>query len=81
MNLPQYQCFKKVGAVKITEIVPHGGGAVLKHEEATVPPVHVDSAYLTKHTPHVGGYYVEYADGYKSFSPAKAFAEGYKRII
>ena len=31
-------------------------------------------------TPHVGGYYVLYEDGYESFSPAKAFEEGYTRF-
>ena len=28
----------------------------------------------------VGGYYVVYEDGYKSFSPAEAFESGYKRV-
>ncbi|MCK9988658.1 MAG: hypothetical protein AzoDbin1_05130 [Azoarcus sp.] len=28
----------------------------------------------------VGGYYVVYEDGYKSFSPAIAFESGYTRI-
>ena len=30
--------------------------------------------------PEVGGYYVVHKDGYKSFSPANAFEEGYTRI-
>ena len=34
----------------------------------------------TKHDPQAGGYYVVYADGYQSFSPAQAFEEGYTRI-
>jgi hypothetical protein len=33
--------------------------------------------WYKKHTPACGGYYVKYADGYASFSPAKAFEEGY----
>lgn len=28
----------------------------------------------------VGGYYVRYADGYESWSPAQAFEEGYTRV-
>lgn len=28
----------------------------------------------------VGGYYVRYADGFESWSPAKAFEDGYTRI-
>ena len=35
---------------------------------------------LTRLAPRVGGYYVVYADGYASFSPSKAFEDGYTRI-
>jgi hypothetical protein len=28
----------------------------------------------------IGGYYVVYEDGYKSFSPASAFENGYTRL-
>jgi hypothetical protein len=42
--------------------------------------VEIDSAYVQKHRPEAGGYYVVYADGYKSFSPAQAFEEGYTAI-
>jgi hypothetical protein len=43
-------------------------------------PFFVDQEYMAKHKPEVGGYFVQYDDGYKSFSPAKAFEEGYTRI-
>ena len=36
--------------------------------------------YVAKHKPEVGGYYVVYEDGYKSFSPAGAFESGYTRL-
>lgn len=39
--------------------------------------VKVDGDYMSKHNPRVGGYYVRYADGYESFSPAEAFESGY----
>lgn len=35
---------------------------------------------MAKHKPVAGGYFVVYEDGYESFSPAKAFEEGYTRI-
>ena len=35
---------------------------------------------MDRHKPKAGGYYVVYDDGYKSYSPAKAFEEGYVRI-
>ena len=40
-------------------------------------PFPVDADYIDRHKPAVGGYYVVYKDGYKSFSPAEAFEQGY----
>lgn len=40
----------------------------------------VEPDYIKKHKPVAGGYYVVYKDGYKSFSPADAFEDGYTRI-
>lgn len=40
----------------------------------------IDSEYMLRHKPVVGGYYVVYEDGYKSFSPAKAFEDGYTKL-
>lgn len=39
--------------------------------------VEVSHEWRRKHAPMVGGYFVRYPDGYESFSPAKAFEEGY----
>jgi len=49
-------------------------------EEEGYGPIPLDEEYLRKHNPQVGGYYVVYADGYKSWSPAQAFEEGYTRV-
>jgi hypothetical protein len=54
--------------------------AVIQPDDINFPSFAVDAAYLAKHKPVVGGYYVVYADGYESFSPAQAFEEGYTRI-
>lgn len=43
-------------------------------------PFEVSPEYIGKHSPVTGGYYVVYADGYISYSPAKAFEEGYTRL-
>lgn len=48
--------------------------------EGDYAPFEVDWAFMAKHKPEAGGYYVVYDDGYKSFSPAKAFEEGYTLI-
>lgn len=34
----------------------------------------------SRYKPVAGDYYVQYADGYKSFSPRKAFLEGYTKV-
>jgi len=48
--------------------------------EAPFAPFEVEPGYFLKHKPEVGGYFVQYEDGYKSYSPAKAFEEGYTRL-
>lgn len=56
------------------------GGALIVPAEEGFAPFEVNQEYMTRHRPSVGGYFVVYADGYKSYSPAKAFEEGYTRI-
>lgn len=48
--------------------------------EAGFVPLEIDADYLSRHGPQAGGYYVVYKDGYRSFSPAETFEEGYSRI-
>lgn len=83
-ELPRYQSHKVVGALKIKSIDdPNGatdGSRLLSFEEEGYAPVCVDGDWMRRHRPEVGGYYVVYRDGYKSFSPAQAFEEGYTRI-
>ena len=40
----------------------------------------VGADWFRKHQPTKGGYFVVYEDGYESFSPAKAFEDGYTKI-
>ncbi|WP_204249977.1 crAss001_48 related protein [Rhodoferax koreense] len=76
-NLPQWKCHKVVRAAKIDSVtVGHFSGAKLYL--AGVPdPIDVSEEWQTKHAPRAGGYFVVYDDSYSSFSPAKAFEEGY----
>lgn len=78
--MPRYKCHKEVYALKIKDIKSFGFYAHLVPVEAGYSDIYVDHDYLSKHQPQVGGYYVIYNDGYKSFSPEKAFEEGYTRI-
>lgn len=41
--------------------------------------IECDASVFARSWPEVGDYVVIYADGYKSWSPAKAFEEGYTR--
>lgn len=80
-EMPQYQCHKKVWALKIKEVrLQAANGHVLIPEDAGYGEFTVSDEYQKKHNPEAGGYYVVYPDGYKSYSPAKAFEDGYARI-
>lgn len=56
-------------------------GAMITPEENGFAAFPVSRRYMLKHNPQVGGYYVVYADGYKSWSPAQAFEGGYAPIL
>lgn len=83
-NMPQYRSHKIVHAFKIRELhriaEDCGGGAALVPEDERFDRFIVDADYLAKHSPHPGSYYVVYQDGYTSFSPEKAFEEGYTLV-
>ncbi len=84
-QLPRYQCHKKVWALKIKSVAlmdsdgihESDGSATITPEDDGYSPFMVGRAFVEKHKPVAGGYYVVYDDGYKSFSPAKAFEDGY----
>lgn len=84
-QLPAYKSHKTVWALKIADIqqspadelsTVDGGTWRLIPENPGYGPITVPHSYVQKHAPQPGGYYVVYADGYASFSPAKAFEEG-----
>ena len=79
IQLPEYQCHKKVRAFKISSIEDHGDVFVLNGETSLQVCV-VFKSFIDKHNPEIGGYYVRYRDGYESFSPADAFEDGYSLI-
>lgn len=86
-EMPRYQSHKKVWALKIKDIFDHSdpgcepdGSRTINPEDEGFAPFKVNHDYMRKHKPQIGGYYVVYDDGYKSFSPAKPFDEGYTRI-
>lgn len=86
-EMPRYKSHKIVHALKIAAIKRDGEGENRESDgSAMITPVEegyaafkVDHAYMRKHNPQVGGYYVVYPDGYKSWSPAEAFEGGYTK--
>lgn len=87
-EMPKYKCQKEVWALKIAHIERRrlkeneedDGAMLIMPADHGYGSFWVDADFVRKHGPHVGGYYVVYKDGYKSFSPAEAFEEGYTRI-
>lgn len=91
-ELPKYQCHKQVWALKIAHInkyqflrdIATGNKPdnfyTITPEDKRYRPFDVDEKFWTKHQPQIGGYFVEYKDGYISYSPAKEFEDGYTLI-
>jgi len=82
-EMPRYKCHKEVWALKLSGVAPvnQDGTNWLYPEDKRYAGFLVSAEYMQKHKPTVGGYYVVYADGYKSFSPADAFEDGYSLIF
>ncbi len=90
--LPKYKCHKRVWALQIESIEPDSERAKAEGDRETdgstwlhpvnkdYAPFKVTSAYVEKHAPEIGGYWVQYEDGYQSYSPAAAFEGGYTLI-
>ena len=83
--LQEYNCHKTVQAGKIEDIkiYPDITIIVLENDSNSVCKmcIVVDEAYINKHKPEIGGYFVVYKDGYRSYLPAKSFEEGYTKVL
>lgn len=81
VELPRYKCHKGVRAAKVTAFRgPTGDDGTLLVLGEIGGYKGVSSEWMERFEPELGGYLVFYDDGYMSFSPAKAFEEGYTRI-
>lgn len=93
-EMPRYRSHKIVHALKIKAIEfdidaarreereTDGSATIIPEDPDGIgyAPFKVDVEYVRKHKPQAGGYYVVYPDGYKSWSPAAAFEDGYTRV-
>jgi hypothetical protein len=81
-ELPKYKSYKEVWALEIAKVIRHeeGGDYGVSFKEGGFAPVALPPEMFSRYTPVPGDFYVVYADGYRSFSPRKAFLEGYNAI-
>lgn len=81
--MPKYKCTKEVWALKIESMVhstEEGGFMTIQPTDKRYKAFAVSQEYVDKHNPQVGGYFVQYEDNYASYSPTKAFEEGYMLV-
>jgi hypothetical protein len=78
MEYPKYACHKEVSAAKIAGVEHGADGSLTLHLEGGFDNVVFSHEEMKrKHKPEAGWYLIVYADGFKSFSPATAFEQGY----
>lgn len=79
-EMPRYQSHKKVWALEIERVDPaNGAGRVISFRDAGYAPTEIPEDTFARYQPGPGDFYVVYADGYQSFSPRKAFLDGYSK--
>ena len=84
-EMPKYKCHKVVRALKLKSIeVNNDCECVLTPEDSDAfEPLVRDLKYANKQPQECRddpGYFVVYEDGYESWSPTKAFEDGYTRL-
>ena len=81
-SLPRYKSHKSVWALEIDSIGPQetkDGPARIAFRDEGYDPILAPGEMFSRYQPVAGDFYVVYADNYRSFSPRKAFLEGYTR--
>ena len=84
--MPEYRCHKTVRALRIAQARmallsdPDEVRLDFADEGFDSEPAFVPKIVVARYFPQPGDYYVVYADGYQSISPAAAFEEGYTRL-
>lgn len=76
VQMHKYVCHKEEKILHVSGINCNGEMTLFFDDSSVI----VDADYINRHNPAPNGYYVVYKDGYKSWSPAKAFEEGYTLI-
>ncbi len=83
-EMPRYKCHKEVHALKISQFrATMSSGMTLYFEDEGFEPIEIPESEVNPFLELKDsnkGYLVVYADGYRSWSPTKAFEEGYTRL-
>jgi hypothetical protein len=77
IEMPRYKSHKHVRALEIASADRLTCRLTFKDEGYA--PIKASAEMWLRYQPVAGDFYVQYADGYKSFSPRKAFLDGYTR--
>lgn len=80
---PHYTCHKTVGALEIIEVGNYVTSADALVREVTFTngnTAKLPDDMFQRYVPVPGDFLVIYPDGYMSFSPRKAFLDGYKAV-
>lgn len=84
MGMPKFQCFKTVHALKIKDVSPPdpNGFCVITPADGRYAPFNPKADWSRRFDGGTEdpGYYVVYDDGHASWSPTKAFEDGYRPI-
>ena len=79
-QLAEWKCHKVVNAGKIMFLSTNPRIAVIVEDRDGEPcNVIMPEGWSARGMPGIGDYIVVYENGYKSWSPAKAFEDGYER--
>lgn len=76
--MPQYQSHKKVWALEIE--TADRLTCKLSFADEGYAPIEAGAAMWSRYQPVPGDFLVVYEDGYQSFSPRKAFLDGYTKL-
>jgi hypothetical protein len=88
IEMPRYVCHKRVWALELEAIsepnYPTANNPTparqLVFRDRGFAPIMASEEMFSRYIPVPGDFYVVYNDGYKSFSPRKAFLEGYTKV-
>lgn len=82
-EMPKYVSHKTIWALEISSVTHRTDGSGdwnIEFADEGYAAMKAPAEMFSRYKPVAGDYYVQYVDGYKSFSPRKAFLEGYTKV-